>query len=382
MFVAGITGAVAASALTRPVAAAESTKTLAYFGTYTQGKSQGVYVAEFDTATGKLGEAKLAAKVSQPSFVAIHPSGKYVYTCNETDNFNGEKAGGLTAYAVQADGTLQELNQKSSIDAGPCHLVVDKAGKNVLAANYGGGSVCAYSLKENGELKDKTAFIQHQGTSVDKGRQEAPHAHSINLDAANRFAFVADLGLDKILIYKFDAETGSLTPNDPPFAATPKGGGPRHFAFHPSGKYAFVCNEMLSSVTSFRYDAAQGKLTEIETLSTLPQATPGNSTAEVQVHPSGKFVYVSNRGHNSIAIFQFDAEAGKLKSAGNQGEGIAIPRNFGIDPSGKWMVVCNQASDSVISFAIDSDNGSLSPTGSRIEVGMPVCVKFLAAKRS
>lgn len=377
-FVAATTGALAASALpVSMVGAAEGKKVLAYLGTYTGGKSEGIYVAEFDTATGKLSEPKLAAKTVQPSFVAIHPSGKFLYAANETDNFQGKKAGAITAYAIQDDGTLKQLNQQTSSGAAPCHLVVDKTGKNVLAANYTGGNVCVYAIEPSGELGKQTAFVQHMGSSVDPARQEAPHAHSINVDAANRFALAADLGLDKVLIYKFDADKGTLAPNDPPAGLNPKGGGPRHLAFHPSGKYAFVNNEMLSSVTVFAYDAEKGALKELQTISTLPEEVKGNSTAEVAAHPNGKFVYVSNRGHNSIAIFQVDPATGKLTAAGHQGNDIKIPRNFGIDPTGQWLVVCNQEGNSVIVFKIDQSSGALAPTESKIEVGNPVCVKFL-----
>jgi len=349
--------------------AAEDAKVLAYFGTYTGGKSQGIYAADFDQRTGKLGQPRLVAKTAQPSFLALDPSGKFLYACNETDNFEGKKAGGITGFAIHADGSLQELNQKTSSGAAPCHLVVDKTGKNVLCANYTGGNACVYSLKPSGELDKQTALVQHAGPRI--------HAHSVNLDAANRFAFVADLGLDKIMIYKFDAEKGTLTPNDPPAGICPKGGGPRHFAFHPSGKFAYACEETSSAVTAFAYDADKGSLAELHTISTLPTKVEGNSTAEVQVHRSGKFVYVSNRGHNSIAIFKVDASTGKLTAAGHQGQDIKIPRNFGIDPSGKWMVVCSQDGDHVNVFEIDQNSGALKPTDVRIEVGSPVCVKFL-----
>lgn len=359
----------AAGALLPLARAAEDAKVLAYFGTYTGGKSQGIYAADFDQATGQLGEPRLVAKTTQPSFLALHPNGKNLYACNETDNFEGQKAGAITAFAINADGSLQELNQMTSSGAAPCHLVVDKTGKNVLCANYTGGNVCVYSLKANGALDKQTALMQHQGPRI--------HAHSINLDAANRLAFAADLGLDKVLIYKFDADKGTLTPNDPPAGICPKGGGPRHFAFHPSGKFAYACEETSSAVTAFTYDADKGSLTELHTISTLPTKVEGNSTAEVQVHRSGKFVYVSNRGHNSIAIFKVDPATGKLTAAGHQGKDIKIPRNFGIDPSGEWMVVCSQDDDHVNVFSVDQNSGALEPTDVRIEVGSPVCVKFL-----
>lgn len=368
-FVAAVGGTLAVAAIAPPAQAADAKKTLAYFGTYTGAKSQGIYVAEFDSATGKLGEPQLAAKTVSPSFLALHPSGKFLYACNETDNFEGKKSGALTAFAINADGSLKELNQKTSSGAAPCHLVVDKAGKHVLDANYTGGNVCVYALKENGELGEQTALIQHMGPRT--------HAHSINLDAANRFAFAADLGLDKVLVYKFDTAKGTLTPHDPPAGICPKGGGPRHFAFHPAGKYAYVCEETSSAVTAFAYDAAKGTLTEIHTVSTLPTKVEGNSTAEVQVHPSGKFVYVSNRGHNSIAIFQVDQATGKVTPAGHQGKDIKVPRNFGIDPTGAWMVVCSQDGHQVGVFKIDQTSGALEPTENKIAVGAPVCVKFL-----
>lgn len=366
---AGMGGALAAGMLLSHAAAAEDAKVLAYFGTYTGGKSQGIYAADFDGSTGKLGEPRLVAKTAQPSFLALHPDGTYLYACNETGDFEGKKAGAITAFSINKDGSLHELNQKTSSGAAPCHLMVDKTGKNVLCANYSGGNVCVYSLKANGELNEQTALVQHQGPRT--------HAHSINLDAANRFAFAADLGLDKVLIYKFDAGKGTLTPNDPPAGICPKGGGPRHFAFHPNGKFAYVCEETTSAVTAFAYDAEKGALTELHTISTLPTKVEGNSTAEVQVHPSGKFVYVSNRGHNSIAIFRVDPQSGKLTAAGHQGKDINVPRNFGIDPRGKWMVVCSQAGDHVGVFKIDQESGSLHPTDTKIEVGSPVCVKFL-----
>jgi 6-phosphogluconolactonase len=348
---------------------------IAYFGTYTGGKSEGIYFATFDSATGKLGEPHLAAKSIQPSFLAMHPSGKFLYSVNETAEFGGEKAGAITAFAIEDDHSLRELNQKTSSGAAPCHLVVDRSGRFVLAANYTGGNVCVYEIKEGGELGEQTALVQHEAS--DAAGQKRPHAHSINVDANNRFAFAADLGLDKVLIYKFDDQKGTLAPNDPPAGLVPKGGGPRHFDFHPSGKFAYTNNETLSSVTAFAYDAERGALKELQTISTLPHEVQGNSTAEIRVHPSGKFLYTSNRGHNSIAIFQVDEATGKLTAAGHQGKDVNIPRNFNVDPTGKWLVVCNQASDSVIVFKINAENGSLEPTDVKIEVGAPVCVKFL-----
>lgn len=368
-------------ALLAPALAREPapSKITAYFGTYTAAKgSKGIYMAAFDPATGQLGEPRLAAEVVNPSFLAIHPTGKYLYAVGEITDFDKKtRSGAINAFAIQSDGTLKFLNAESSGGGGPCHVIVDKAGKFVLAANYGGGSACVLPIEADGKVGKMVGFAQHKGSSVNKSRQEAPHAHSINLDAANNYAFVADLGLDKVLIYKFDRETGKITPNDPPAGELKPGAGPRHFTFHPSGKFAYANNELDSSVTLFDYDAATGKLTPQQTLSTLPEPTKGNSTAEIVAHPNGKFLYVSNRGHNSIAQFLVDPTTGKLTANGHQGKGINIPRNFALDPTGKWCLVCNQEGNSVIVFKVNLETGKLEPTESKIEVPRPVCVRFL-----
>ena len=365
--------------ISQPISAQDAGKVRVYFGTYTNETTKGIYLSTLDTATGKLSPAELAGEVKNPSFVAIHPSRKFLYAVSEISDFDGKRVGGVSAFQIDgATGRLKLLNQQSSVGAGPCHLVVDAAGKNVLAANYGGGSVCVLPIGEDGKLSPASSSIQHQGSSVNKQRQEAPHAHSINLDPANRFAFAADLGLDKVLIYKFDGGKGMLTANDPPAGIVAPGSGPRHFAFHPSGKYAFVNNEMTSSVTAFAYDPARGSLTEIHTLSTLPEPTPGNSTAETVVHPSGKFVYVSNRGHDSLAMFQCDEATGKLTPIGHQSTGGKTPRNFNIDPTGRYVLAANQSTNNVVVLKIDLNSGKLTPTGNSIDVGSPVCVRFVS----
>ncbi len=350
-----------------------------YFGTYTNETTKGIYHSTLDPATGKLAPAQLAAEVKNPSFVAIHPSRKFLYAVSEISDFQGKPVGGVSAFSIDSTtGKLKLLNGHSSGGAGPCHLVVDTAGKNVLVANYGGGSVSVLPIGVDGQLAAASSSIQHQGSSANKQRQEAPHAHSINLDAANKFAFAADLGLDKVLIYRFDGAKGLLTANDPPAGIVAQGSGPRHFAFHPSGKYAFVNNELTSSVTSFAYDSTRGSLTEIHTLSTLPEPTPGNSTAETVVHPSGKFVYVSNRGHDSLAMFQCDEATGRLTAIGHQSTGGKTPRNFNIDPSGRYVLAANQGTNNVVVLRIDVTTGKLAPTGNSIDIGSPVCVRFMS----
>ncbi len=354
-----------------------------YVGTYSQKGSKGIYRFDLDPATGKLTNRALAGEAKDPSFLAIDPSRRFLFAVSEVEEQVGnKKTGAVASFAIDPKtGDLKALNKQPSGGGGPCHVVVDKEGKHVLAANYGGGSACVIPVGADGKLGEPSAVVQHQGKSVNPQRQGEPHAHSINLDPANRFAFVADLGLDKVMVYRYDAAKGTLTANDPPAGTVAPGAGPRHFAFHPSGKSAYVINEMANTVTAFAYDADKGTLKEIQTVTTLPADFKGTSyTAEVQVHPSGKFLYGSNRGHNSIAVFAV-ADDGKLTPAGHQASGIKTPRNFGIDPTGTFLLVANQDSDSIVVFRIDPKTGELKETGNTAEVPMPVCVKFLSPAR-
>jgi 6-phosphogluconolactonase len=354
-----------------------------YFGTYTRGtQSKGIYVAEVESlADGKLSEARLAGEYDNPSFVAIHPNGRFLYAVGEVTDYRGTKSGSVAAFAIEpGSGKLTMLNQQSTNGGAPCHLVVDRSGKNVLTANYTGGSVCVHPIDANGQLRDASSFVQHQGKSVNARRQEAPHAHSINLDPANRFAFVADLGLDQVLSYDFDAARGTLAANPSGHFRLKPGAGPRHFAFRADGRFACVNNEMHSTVTSLKYDAERGALTEINTVSTLPAGgTSGNSTAECQVHPNGKFVYVSNRGHDSIAMFAMDESSGQLSFLGTESTQGKTPRNFSIDPTGSVLLAENQGSGTVVVFRIDGGSGKLTATGCTIQVPSPVCAKFWSA---
>ncbi len=351
-----------------------------YVGTYTGGKSKGIYRCELDLRTGKLSAPALAAELKNPSFLAVHPTHRFLYAVNEVSDAGAKHTGMVSALALDPKtGALTPLNQEPCHGAGPCHIVIDKAGKHALTAEYGGGSVSVLPIAPDGRLGKLCAFVQHHGSSIDKGRQEGPHAHSINLDPANRFAFVADLGLDKVLIYRFDTDKGTLTPNDPASLVMTPGSGPRHFAMHPDGKSAYVNGEMAMTVTACDYDAARGALTARQTLSTLPQGASrkGASTAEVAVHPSGKFVYVSNRGHNSIAIFTIDPGTRELTAAGHQGENIKTPRNFVIDPTGTFLIVANQDGDSLVVFRVNQKTGALEPTGNSVPVPAPVCVRMV-----
>ncbi len=354
---------------------------LVYFGTYTGEKSKGIYLSRLDLDSGALTAPELAAETPNPSFLATHPSGNYLYAANEVRTFQDQPGGSVSGFRVdRKTGTLSPLNQQSSRGNGPAHLVVDTAGRNVLVANYGGGSVAVIPIGPAGMLKPSSAFVQHEGSSVHPKRQVRPHAHSINVGPGNRFAYAADLGLDKILIYRFDPDAGTLAPADPPFATVQPGSGPRHFAFHPEGRFAYVINELLVTVTAFRHDSKSGALTEVQTISTLPPGESpkeGVSTAEVQVHPSGRFLYGSNRGHDSIVVFALDQESGRLTYVQNVPTQGSTPRGFGIDPTGGYLLAGNQRSDSVVVFRIDQKTGRLTPTGQTLEVGSPVSVKFV-----
>ncbi|MHC4226237.1 MAG: lactonase family protein [Planctomycetota bacterium] len=350
-----------------------------YFGTYTRGadSSRGIYRSTLDIDSGRLSDPILAAEAKNPSFLEIHPNGRFLYAVSESGG-----TGAVSAYAINADtGGLKFLNRQSSGGAGPCHVSIDHAGKNVLVANYGSGSASVIPIKPDGKLAKPPGFVQHEGSSVNPNRQKGPHAHSINVSADDRFAFVADLGIDKVMIYKLDVEKGTIAANNPAFAKLKPGAGPRHFAFAPNGKYAYVINELHCTVTAFAYDQASGALTEIQTIPTLPETFDGsNSCAEVRVHPNGRFLYGSNRGHDSIAVYRINRRKGTLTFVEHETADIKTPRNFNIDPTGKFCLVANQGSDSVVVFKINRRTGSLEPTGNKISVGRPVCVRFLQAR--
>lgn len=352
-----------------------------YVGTYTRGSdSQGIYQLRLDGKTGKLSHVRTTGNVENPSFLAIHPNQKYLYAVNETGDYQGTKTGAVSSFAIDADsGELKFLNQKSSRGADPCHLVVDATGKHVLVANYSGGNICSLPIRKNGKLKESGSFVQHTGSSVNPARQTAPHAHSINLDKQNQHAIVADLGIDQLLVYQFTPSDGALKPNSIPGIKMAPGAGPRHFTFHPTGKWGYVINELNLTITAMAYDAQNGSFQEIQTISTVPAGTTlkRNSTAEVQVHPSGKFLYGSNRGPDSLAMYRIDEQTGKLTSIGFQSTGGAIPRNFKIDPTGKYLLAANQNTHNVVVFKINPKTGLLEKTGHEIHVPKPVCIKFL-----
>ena len=352
---------------------------LVYIGTYTGAKSKGIYVSRFDPATGRLTSPELATETPSPSFLAIHPGKRFLYAAGEATNLGGKPVGAVSAFKLDANtGQLTLLNQAPSGGAGPCHLAVDPTGKCLLVANYGSGSIAALPIQADGSLGEPVTVIQHRGSSVNPQRQAGPHAHFITPDPSNRFALTCDLGLDQVLVYRLNAAKSSLVANTQPFAAVKPGSGPRHLAFHPSGRFVFLINEMGSTLTVFAYDAKRGALKELQTVSTLPEGFAGNSTcAEVQVHPSGKFVYGSNRGHDSIAVFSFDAASGKLTCLEDQPTQGKTPRHFALDPAGHWLLAENQDSDDIVVFRVDSKTGHLSPAGQTVSVGAPVCAVFV-----
>ena len=354
-----------------------------YFGTYTGEKSQGIYRSRLDMATGALAAPELAATTTNPSFLALHPGKRFLYAVNEVGKFNDQPTGSVSGFAIDpASGALTPLNQEASGGSGPAHLVVDRAGKNVLVANYGGGSVASLPIGPDGRLRPAASVIEHEGTSVHPKRQTKPYAHSINVDAANRFAYAADLGADRIFIYRLDADKGTLTPATPASATLAPGSGPRHFSFHPRGHYAYVINELALTVTAFSRDAQTGALTEIQTINTLPSgvaADPAFSTAEVVVHPSGRFLFGSNRGHDSLVVFAIDESTGKLTYVEHEPTQGSTPRGFGVDPTGTYLIAGNQRSDLVVVFRIDQTTGALTPTGHTLKVGSPVSVVFVPA---
>lgn len=346
-----------------------------YIGTYTHGSSQGIYRSELNLESGQMAEPQLVAELPNPTFLAIHPSLAVLYAISEV-KAEGSEPKQVVAYEIGADGGLMELNSAAAGGDGPCYIATDPSGAVALVANYGSGSISAIAIDSDGSLGDSSSRIQHSGQSVNPQRQQGPHAHCIAADPTGSFALAVDLGLDQVIVYRLDAkeaqlqETGSVLRTEP-------GSGPRHLTFHPDGKHAFVIHELASQLSSYSWDAAVGKLKELTTVSTLPDDFSGsNSTAEVLAHPNGKFVYGSNRGHDSLAAYAFDASSGDLKLIQHIPTGGRTPRNFRIDPSGKFLLAENQGSDSIHAFRIDDENGELTPVGHPITVGAACCIKF------
>ena len=349
-----------------------------YVGSYTTTRQDGITMCAFDPKTGAVRLADVCKEVTNPSFLIFDNQHNFVYAVNETADSGGKKSGSVSSFKHDTKtGKLTFLNARPSLGANPCHLSVDRTGKFILVANYTSGNVAVLPVLPDGKLGEPVEMVQHAGKSINASRQEGPHAHSVNLSPDNRYAFVCDLGIDKIMVYCFDQVTGKLSPADIPFFQAAPGSGPRHFTFSKDGGQAFVVNELNSTITSLRYDAVKGKLTELQTLSTLPGDFTGENTcADVHLHPNGLFVYASNRGHDSIAVFSIEKGSGKLKLVQNQSTLGKTPRNFAIHSSGRYLLAANQDSGSVQVLSLDPATGRLSATGQSISVPKPVCILF------
>jgi len=363
---------------------------LVYVGTYTGPKARGIYLfrlqADDRPASRNINLIPLgvAAETPNPSFLDIDVARRRLFAVNELQQVGGRRGGAVTAFSIDRNtGALAMINQQLSMGTGPCHIVADNQHRYVVVSNYGSGSVAVLPVHADGSLGAASAVVQHSGSSVNPERQKGPHAHCATFDRANRFVFVCDLGLDKILVYRFDAARGTLAAHTPPFASLKPGAGPRHMAFRPDGRFAYVVNELNSTVTVFAYDGSAGVLKEIQTVSTLPEHFDGpNFPAEIDLHPSGKWLYASNRGHNSVVLFAVDGGTGRLTWVEEQGTGGSRPRHFGIDSSGQYLAVGNQESDTVLVCRVDAGNGRLRPSGVLVEVPAPACVKFLARRQA
>ena len=348
-----------------------------YVGTYTAGKSEGIYVYRFDSNTGALSRSS-ATMSTNPSFLTIDRSKRFLYAVNEVGEYAGKPGGAVSAFEIDRDtSNLRLLNEQATQGADPCYLSVDTKKKTLLVANYTGGSVSVVPLRSDGTLNVVTDVKQHEGSGP-KEQQKGPHAHCIVFDRLERHALAANLGTDKVMIYQFDRATGKLNPGQQPFAELKPGAGPRHLSFHPSGRYVYVINELDSTMSAFKYNELNGTLTMIETVSTLPTDFSGVSfCADVHVSPSGKYLYGSNRGHNSIVVFEIDPGSGKLTLVEHVSTEGNWPRNFTLDPSGQFLLVANQRSENVVVFSIDAATGQLKPTGVNEQIPSPVCLKFL-----
>jgi 6-phosphogluconolactonase len=348
-------------------------------GTYTSGKSEGIYVYKFNSTDGSAKKIS-QVKISNPSFVAVSPNEQFVYAVQEDAAKNG-KGGDITAFSFNKQtGILSYINQQPSGGDHPCYVSVDKTGKWVVAGNYSSGSLSVLPVQANGSLGAAIAIIQHNGSGPDKGRQNSPHVHCTLFSEDNRFLFVPDLGIDKVMIYAFDEVTGKLTPAKQPFAQSNGGAGPRHLCFHPSNKYAYLMEELGGTVVVFKYK--NGTLKTTQRISSMPVGdTSFAGSADIHVSPDGKFLYASNRADaNSIAIFSISSKNGKLSLTGHQSTLGKTPRNFNFDPTGNFLLVANQNSDEIVIFKRDTITGLLTDTKNRINVGKPVCLKWISVQ--
>jgi 6-phosphogluconolactonase len=350
-----------------------------YIGTYTGPKSKGIYLYELDLSAGQITSQGVAGETPNPSFVALHPNRRFAYAVNEGGDFQGQKTGSVTAFSIDPSSLkLTTLNQQPSEGLWPCYLTVDPSGRHVLLANYGSGTATVLPIRDDGSLAVPSCTVQHQGKGPNPKRQEGPHAHSINFDPTGQFVITADLGIDQLLISRLDTTTGKLIPHDPAFVRVAPGAGPRHLSFSPDGRFAYLLTELANTIVAYSLADRKAVLTELQTVSMLPPDFTGYSSgAEVKVHPNGKFVYGSNRGHDSIAIFSADSQSGKLTPVAIEPSRGKEPRNFAIDPSGQYLIAANHKSDNLVVFRIDLSTGKLQHLQTLESPSSPVCVRFI-----
>ena len=347
-----------------------------YFGSHRAGPNIGFSLSHFDTDTGVLTKPAFLLEARAPAFFVIHPDGQHLYTCNSGD------PGGVAAYAIEPHtGKLTFINRELAGGGDTSYISLDRTSRFALAANYSGGNLAVFALRSDGGLGDWTAFDQHTGNSVNPQRQTHAYAHSIVTDPTNRFALCADLGVDKVYVYRFNEKDGTLRANDPAFVKVAPGSGARHVKFHPNGRLVYLINEIGSTIIAFNWDSESGTLTEFQTVSTLPADFKGaNACAELEVHPNGKFLYGSNRGHNSLAVFAIDQTTGRLTLVEHIPSGGKTPRNFAFDPTAKWIVCTNHDSNNAVVFQVDADTGRLTQRGEPIPVPYPFCERFLPVR--
>ena len=375
-----------------------------YFGTYTgfvymkeglpagSSRSKGIYVSRFHPTTGELSKPALAAEIVNPAFLAIHPNHRFLYAVTEDPlslGPNFDHSSYITAYSIDsATGKLHLLNRRTTGGTSTCYLSIDKTGRYLMFANFGSSSITIFRIKDDGSVGEQTAFMKHVGSGKDPAFQSKAHPHSIDVSTDNKYAVVSDLGVDKLFIYKFDASTGTLSPDQPPFVQAESGGGPRHFTFDSAGKFGYSLHEMSGYITVLAWDAANGSFTKIQDATSLqPDFIGGNDSAEIAIHPNGKFLYESNRrfrgpemwGPDSIGVFAIDPEKGTLTEVEQVPPGGTMPRNFAIDPTGAYLFAANELSGNVALFKIDANTGRLSPTKTDLKIDVPVCIVFLPA---
>jgi 6-phosphogluconolactonase len=360
-----------------------------FVGTYTEsikfgtgnilsGKGEGIYILRFDSSTGKLEHYRTVKGIVNPSYFCVRTHNRFVYAVNELKQYEGKASGSVSAFELnRKDMSLRALNTRPTQGTDPCHICLNNTETHVFVSNFMSGSVCVFPLRDDGSLGEASQFIQHAGSSKDPVRQTGPHAHSLTFDNRNQFAFVPDLGIDKLVVYRHDVATGRLMRGIAADYSLPPGSGPRHFTFHPNGRFAYLINELASAISVFQYAQETGGLMELQTVPTIQEGFKGDNTcADIHITPSGKFLYGSNRGEDSLVIYKIDEEDGHLSYIGHSGSGGRTPRNFAIDTSGRYLLTANQDSDTVVVFNIDMETGELSRIGG-VDIPTPVCVKCI-----